>query len=147
MKGVLTALLILTAVASVCRGSYETLARGIPGSYIRAATAMYSETLLLRADGSYVFTFRFDVGSDQEKGTWGVRDALLVLSPKKRGELIRNWPSQFRILNVDDDLALSVIEAATEAQPEDSPMRLFRPEKRKANQTADPTSPNRGGSP
>jgi hypothetical protein len=123
----------------VCRASDDTLTRGIPGTYTRAVTGMYSESVLLKADGSYVFTFQFDIGSDQEKGTWAVRDSVLVLSPQKRGETRKTWPSQFRILTIDHDLALSVIETETEAQPEDSPMRLFRPKKKKANQTAQTT--------
>lgn len=124
---------MLAIFAPECRASDDTLARGVPGTYTRAVTGMYSESVLLKADRSYVFTFQFDIGSDQEDGTWAVRDSLLVLSPQKRGETRKTWPSQFRILSIDHDLALSVIEAETEAQPEDSPIRLFRPEKKKAN--------------
>ena len=133
MKRLPTVLLVLGVFASVCWASDDTLARGVPGTYTRALTGMYSESVLLKGDGSYVFTFQFDVGSDQEKGAWVVRDSLLILSPQKRGETRKTWPSQFRILTIDHDLALSVVETETEAQPEDSQLRLFRPEKKKAN--------------
>ncbi len=139
MKHLSTVLLVLAVFTSVCLASDDALARGVPGTYRRAFTGMYSESVLIKDDGSYVFTFQFDIGSDQEKGTWAVRDSLLVLSPQKRGESRKTWPSQFRILTVDHDLALSVIETETEVQPEDSPMRLFRPEKKKANQAAQTT--------
>jgi len=100
---------------------------------------MYYETLSLNADGSYLFTFHFDIGSDEENGTWTVRDSMLHLSPKKRGKVVTAWPSQFFILSVAHDLALSVVEVATAALPEDSPMRLFLPEKKQANQSPEPT--------
>lgn len=95
---------------------------------------MHTETLTLKRDGSYLFQFHFDIGSDEERGSWTVRDSVVVLTPKKRGELIKNWPGQFKIVSIDQDLALSAIESGTEAQPEDSVLRLFRPEKKKAVQ-------------
>lgn len=124
---------MLAGIVVTCCASEEAFARGIPGSYRRAVTGMYSEVLTLSRDGSYVFKFHFDVGADEEKGAWTVRDSRVVLTPKKRGEMIKRLPSQFQILTLDGDLALSAIESETEAQPEDSVMRLFKPEKRKAN--------------
>jgi hypothetical protein len=130
MKLLLTVLLFIAGFSNACSASDDSLARGVPGMYTRQTSGMYSETLSLSADGSYLFTFHFDVGSDQEKGTWMVRDSNLFLSPKIRGKIVKTWPNLFRILTVEHDLVLSVVEVATEAQPEDSPSRLFRQKKK-----------------
>ena len=130
MKLLLTVLLVIAGFANVCSASDDSLARGVPGVYTRQTSGMYLETLSLNADGSYLFTFHFDIGSDQEKGTWTVRDSNLFLSPKMHGKIVKAWPNLFRILTVENDLVLSVVEVATETQPEDSPSRLFRKEKK-----------------
>lgn len=130
MKLLLTVLLVIAGFANLCSASDELLARGVPGVYTRQTSGMYSETLSLSADGSYLFTFHFDIGSYQEKGTWMVRDSNLFLSPKKDSKSVRTWPNLFRILTVEHVLALSAVEVATEAEEEASPSRLFRQEKK-----------------
>jgi hypothetical protein len=131
MIRILAALVAITAFAPVSYAADETLARGVPGSYTRAVTGMHSETLTLKRDGTYLFRFQFDISSDEEGGTWTVRDATVLLAPKQRGELTRNCPLKFRIVSVDGDLALSAIESDTEALPEEDVQRLFRPEKKR----------------
>ena len=135
MKQLIKFSLLIAALATVCGASDETLARGLPGAYTRQTFSMYTETISLSADRSYLFTFRFDIGSEEEHGTWKVQDSILILSPKKHGKP-KGWPSQFRILSIDDDLALSVIDSASDTGDEENPTRLFKPEKKKANQSS-----------
>jgi hypothetical protein len=79
------------------------------------------------------------MGSDQEKGTWTVRDSVLVLAVMSRGKLVKDMPSHFRIVVANNDLALSTIDDASNPDNEMDPMRLFVADKKAANQSTDPT--------
>jgi len=126
--------------ATGCFASDESLSRGIAGDYRRQISGLYEEIVSLRSDRSYVFTFRFDIGEDEQRGTWEIRDSVLLLTPKKKGEIIKWWPARFRVFVLDGDLALSALDGVVESEPEESAMRVFRPVKKRANQAPEPTT-------
>jgi hypothetical protein len=95
---------------------------------------MYSETLVLRPDGSYAYTFQFDVGSEEASGRWEVRDAILTLSPEKETKVTKSSPTRFKILTIAHKPALSALGDQFEAQSEDSALRLFNRNENLANQ-------------
>ena len=128
-----------------CFGSDETLFRGVPGTYTRHNMGLTTEKLTLRQDGTYLFDVVFDMGSDREKGTWVVRDSCINLTPKTRGSLFKNLPSRFRIVVIDHDLALSVIDESSTPDNETDSMRLFTIEKKKANQHLSTTAQAKSG--
>jgi hypothetical protein len=124
-------------LAPSCMASDESLTRGAPGTYVRRSGGIYSETVLLKNNGTYLFRFTFDMGSEQENGTWSVQNGSVVLSPKTHGDFDKNKPSHFRIVVVNHDLALCVTGKDATSDNETDPANLFLPVK-KANQSTDP---------
>jgi hypothetical protein len=139
-------LFVLAVVGgTTCLASEEVFSRGIAGDYRRQAIGLYEEVISLRADHTFVFTFRFDIGADEQIGTWEIRDSVLLLTPKKKGQIIKSWPARFRIIPLDGDLALSAIDGFEASEPEESAVRVFRPLKKRANQSLQPTAPSGRG--
>jgi hypothetical protein len=139
MKLLVLTLFTVAAFVSRSIASDASLAKGVPGAYSRS-TGMYTDTIELRRDGTFVFTHRFDVGSYVESGTWKVVDSVVVLEPKKRGQIRQRWPSRFLIVAASDDLALRVLDDGMHSDDELEPMLLFRPVKKTANQPLEPTT-------
>jgi hypothetical protein len=138
MSRVLVLTVLVGVFAPACLASDDSLAKGAPGTYARRSGGLYSETVVLKNDGTYLFRFSFDMGSEQASGTWLVKDGSVILSPKKQGDLDRNKPSHFRIVVINHDLALCVIGKEAYSSDDTDPMNLFLPVK-KANQSTDPT--------
>jgi hypothetical protein len=130
--------LVAVWISSVSSASDESLMRGATGTY-RRFDGMHDEALTLKADRSYVFTTRFDIGSDEEKGVWGMRDGFLLLNVKRRGEVFQKKPSRFLVVVVDGDLALRVQDEGDQSEDEHEPRLLFKRDKKQANQPPEPT--------
>lgn len=115
--------------ANPCVASDESLAKGVPGTYYRN-TSVQAESLTLKADATYDFVTRFDVGSDKESGTWLVRDSVVVLKVEKQGAFFKRKPAHFLIIVVDKDLALRVQDDIVRSEDEQEPDLIFRREKK-----------------
>jgi hypothetical protein len=139
MKRLVLVLTFMAAFVGQVFASDESLAKGVPGAYARS-TGMFTDTVDLRRDGTFVFTHRFDVGSDSESGTWKVVDAVVHLDPKTHGRVIQHWPSKFVVVTVDGDLALRVLDDGMQSDDEQEPMLLFRPIKKTANRAPEPAT-------
>ncbi len=130
MKRLSQAALAFLSLGAICLASDETLARGLPGTYSRA-DGMRSESLALGSDGTYHFRTGFDVGQDEERGSWAVKDGVVILSPKTKGQVFKTKEARFLVLAHDGDLALR--------PEEDEPERLFLREKDPANNSPEAT--------
>ncbi len=124
-------IVVLGVIACLCRASDDTAIRDVAGGYMRVMLGLYSEWLTLKPDGTYVLITRFDVGSDQESGTWKVQSSMVVLSAKKRGEVFKMKPARFQIIHAESELHLKVRDDP--AYQDDDPLLIFRPEKKRAN--------------
>ena len=132
-----TALFTFVALCTACVSADSIPAKDLVGAYSRRQSGLYSETLSLRSDGSYVFLLKFDIGAEEESGAWAVKDNLVILTPKQRGKM--TMPSRFVIVRLSSVVALSVLEVATASHREDSETRLFRPLPKPANKAPEPT--------
>jgi hypothetical protein len=130
--------LLAVWIVSVSSASDESLMRGAAGTY-RRFDGMHDESLTLKADRSYVFTTHFDIGADEERGVWSVRDGSLVLEVKRHGEVFQKKPSRFLVVVVAGDLALRVRDEGSQSEDEHEQRLLFRRDKKQANQTLEPT--------
>ena len=130
MKRLIQVALAFLSLGAICLASDEDLARGLPGTYSRA-DGLRSESLALASDSTYLFRTRFDVGQDEERGSWAVKDAVVILSPKTKGQVFKTKEARFLVLAHDGDLAL---------RPEDDePERLFLRKKDPANNSPEAT--------
>lgn len=85
---------------------------------------MFSDTIVLYADGTYLFTFHFDIGSKEQRGKWSIRDGVVTLMLKP-GEAKITECEKLRVVVANQDLALMVIDEAQEAPDESDVYRLF----------------------
>lgn len=134
MRPLLILSLVFAVLTTISCSSDRSVPAALSGSYVRRVLGMYSETLVLRTDGSYVYKFQFDVGSEEASGKWEVRDATLTLSPEKLTKVTKSSPTRFKILTIDHKAALSALGDQFAAQSEDSPLRLFNRNENLANQ-------------
>lgn len=138
MKPFLQSVLLLSVLAVACMASDESLKRGVPGTYARTL-GMFSERVVLKADGSYVFTTFYCVSAEVDGGSWSVRDTAVILTPTSEGDP-KAHPTRFLVLAVEGDLALQVQDEAASSDEEVESRLLFLPEKPEANQPPEPTS-------
>ena len=118
--------------------SDESLRRGVPGTYSRSL-GMFSQRVVLKADGSYIFTTFYCVSAEVDGGSWSVRDSAVILAPMRDGDS-KPQLTHFLILAVEGDLALQVQEEGGSSDEEVESRLLFLPEKPEANQPSEPTS-------
>jgi hypothetical protein len=138
--------LFVVGLITVCWASDEDYRRGVPGEYSRFA-GMAVESLVLKSDGSYLFTNQYCLGADQERGTWVVRDMVVILKPRNRSAGFENRLTHFESFALENDLALRVQDDDSKSADEDDHSRVFRHQKKKANQASEPTAPIGRGSP
>ena len=132
MNRLLQLAVALGVFASVCVAADDALRAGVPGKYSRSL-GMNSETVDLKADGSYSFTTFECLGSEHDNGSWVVRDSIVILN-SSRAEAKRIHPMHFLILAIDGDLALRARDDGMTSNDEHDAQLLFRPEKERADQ-------------
>ena len=123
--------------ATFGQASEEAKTPSLSGLYANRTNGMYNQTLLLKSDGRYVFTGVFDIGSEEEAGTWTRRESVVTLMPEngKRRVTRCTW---FRMVTVDRKAALSVMDLPTRRESDElSKYRLFIREKE------DPVAPTK----
>jgi hypothetical protein len=124
--------LLLIAIIATCGASDEDDRRGVPGEYSRKLDIVF-ENLVLKADGSYLFRNRYCLGSEQETGSWLVRDGVVILSPKNRSNEAKKGLTHFLILSPGGDVALRVLDDEIESADDEDAPQIFRQEKKKAD--------------
>ncbi|MEO5668390.1 MAG: hypothetical protein ABIR96_10045, partial [Bdellovibrionota bacterium] len=116
-------------------GSDESLRRGISGTYSRVF-GMEAMLVELRSDGSYVVTVQGCLMSEEEgRGRWLIEDGVLILKSTGDRKPKREHPSRFEIVVVEGDIALKPADETAESRDGEPEERLFRHEKKEANQT------------
>jgi|SRR5664280_8557 len=134
------AVLVATALACVAFASDENLERGIPGSYY-SVRGMESTVIDLKPDGVYVITCHSCLTAEEEgRGRWTIRNGVLILDRSGDSKERRSKLSKFDIEVLAGDIALRPQNDVVAAENPGDESRLFRHQKKEANQSADSTT-------
>jgi len=130
--------LFLCALSKLyCIANDNTLSHGVPGSYSRWMS-LYGERVVLKKDGTYIFTVVHCLGDETLRGTWSLLKRVVILTPTKNADLAVH-AKRLIVVVAKDDLALRPLSDSDDEQAEDDSEPLFLADKEEANQAVQRT--------